>query len=175
MKFITNTAKIIDWDYEISILSNGTTLTYNEKSFNKNLPQFAELDRLWVEAGYRHNCDSIEWTNYFPRQELIDCFSKIVETNPWMVWFSKIRPGKMAPWHVDAHSRIEEILSLGTPVRYTCYVQDPHVGHVSIVEGHCIYKPNKGDIYQWPSYDSWHCGLNGGLADKYMFNFWGYQ
>jgi hypothetical protein len=175
MKIIRNCADIINWDYEISLLSDGHRLVYNDQSFNKNLPQFAKMDKIWQDAGYQYDTESIEWINYFPRKELIDQFSVIVDAKPWMVWFSKIRPGKMAPWHEDVHSKINEVLSLGTPVRFTCYIQDPHVGHVSIVENYCVYMPKKGDIYQWPSHDAWHCGMNGGLVDKYMFNFWGYR
>lgn len=174
MELIGNCSNEIDWDHEISILDNGVTLVYNDQSFDKSLPQFAEMDRVWREAGYEYNTESIEWTNYFPRKELIDVFSKIVGLEPWMVWFSKIRPGKMAPWHVDAHSKIDDLLAIGDPKRFTCYVQDPHYAHVSVVEDHCVHLPNKGDIYQWPSYESWHCGVNAGLSDKFMFNYWGF-
>jgi hypothetical protein len=174
MEFIGNCATQIDWDLELSRLDNGITLLYNEESFDKSLPQFAEMDRVWQDAGYQYNDTSIEWTNYFPDSDLVSTFSEIVQATPWMVWFSKIRPGKMAPWHVDAHSKINELLALGEPVRYTCYVQEPHHAHISVVEDHCVHLPNKGDIYKWPSYESWHCGVNAGLSNKFMFNYWGY-
>lgn len=180
MRLIGNTTNQIDWDSVIKNLKSydGNTLQYNSNSFNPSVPGFAEMDRVWQEAGYKYNDASIEWINYFPGSDfdesIVSVFSSIVNASPWMVWISRIRPGKMAPWHFDAHSNINEVLKLGTPVRFTCYIQDPHDGHVSIVADAAVYRPSKGSIYQWPSYDAWHCGLNGGLVDKYMFNFWGY-
>ena len=103
-----------------------------------------------------------------------DEFKNIVGAEPFMVWISRIKPGRMAPWHFDAHSRIHELEGKNI-VRYTCYIQKPSAGHVSIVGDHCLYKPKQGSIYLWDSYDDYHCGLNGGLRDKYMFNYWGYQ
>jgi hypothetical protein len=71
--------------------------------------------------------------------------------------------------------KIDELLLLGSPVRYTCYIQDGSDGHTSIVNNVAIYKAKKGDIYEWPQYDAWHAGGNCGLHDKFMFNFWGYK
>lgn len=181
MNLIGNTFNQIDWDSVITHLSNrdGNTLHYNITSFNPSIPGFAEMDKVWQQAGYKHNDPSIEWTNFFPgadfEQSVVDTFSKIVSATPWMVWISKIRPGRMAPWHFDAHTNFDEVKKLGTPIRFTCYIQDPQHGHISIVGNSAVYQPAKGSIYQWPSYDAWHCGMNGGLTDKYMFNFWGYQ
>jgi hypothetical protein len=81
----------------------------------------------------------------------------------------------MAPLHQDVHSKIDELLSLGSPIRYICYIQDGSDGHASIVNNIAIYKAKKGDIYEWPQYDAWHAGGNCGLHDKFMFNFWGYR
>lgn len=180
MKLIGNTQNLIDWNTVILSIKNrtGTTLTYNEQSFDKTISAFAKMDRVWQDAGYQYNDPSIEWTNFFPEvdfdQEVVNTFSQITQATPWMVWISRIRPGKMAPWHYDAHSKLDELLKLGNPVRYTCYIQEPHSGHISIVNDSAVYCPVKGSIYKWPSYDAWHCGMNGGLTDKYMFNYWGY-
>ena len=181
MDLIGNTATQIDWNTVIEHLKtrSGTTLYYNSTSFNPEMSGFTELDKIWQDAGYCYDSPSIEWTNYFPGidfdQTIVDTFTSIVQAKPWMVWISKIRPGKMAPWHFDAHTKIDEILSLGEPIRFTCYIQDPSHGHISIVDDQCVYRPAKGSIYKWPTYDAWHCGMNGGLTDKYMFNFWGYR
>jgi hypothetical protein len=180
MKLIGNTNSLINWDQIIDecLLSKGNKLIYNYNCF-PNTDDFKSLDEIWKNAGYAHNTDSIEWINYFPeknfQKEIVDTFHTIVNAKPWMVWISRIRPGKMAPWHYDAHQNIKELLNLGNPVRYTCYIQDPQPGHISIVDNSAIYHPIKGSIYQWPSYDAWHCGMNGGLVDKFMFNYWGYQ
>jgi len=175
-----NTLHLIDWDAVVDQCKDnpGNTLRYNKESFS-DTTVFGTLDATWQAAGYQYNDSTIEWTNYFPGKdfdnEVVNIFSGIVNAKPWMVWISKIRPGKMAPWHYDAHTKLNELLKLGTPVRYTCYIQDPHPGHVSIVGDQSVYLPAKGSIFKWSSYDAWHCGMNGGLADKYMFNFWGYQ
>lgn len=181
MNITGNCANQINWDSVILQLKNkkGNILRYNDKSFNPDLPGFKELDELWQQAGYFHDDPSIEWTNYFPGndfdQSVVDTFEKIVNAKPFMVWISKITPGQMAPWHFDAHSKIDELLKLGNPVRFTCYIQEPQHGHISIVGDSAVYRPAKGSIYQWPDYNAWHCGMNGGLTDKYMFNYWGYQ
>jgi hypothetical protein len=180
MILVGNTETLIDWNNVILDIINksGTSLRYNEQSFDKTIPAFADMDAVWQKAGYQYNDPSIEWINYFPgsdfNQEVVDVFKQLVMAEPWMVWISRIRPGKMAPWHYDAHSKLDELLSLGTPVRYTCYIQEPSPGHVSIVGDSAVYRPSKGSIYKWPNYNAWHCGLNGGLTDKYMFNYWGY-
>ena len=177
MKYIGNCADLIDWDLAVSKCQAGQTLTYNLNCF-PDTEGFKELDAIWQQAGFKYDDPAIEWTNYFAEefgQGVIDQFAKIVGATPWMVWISKIRPARMAPLHKDAHSKITELLQLGTPVRYTCYIQDPTDGHASIVDNVAIYKAKKGDIYEWPSYDAWHAGGNAGLKDKYMFNFWGYK
>jgi hypothetical protein len=179
MMIIGTTGSQIDWDKVIDQCdqSNGNILRYHPSCF-PNSNDFKELDAIWQEAGYFYDDPSIEWTNYFPgtdfAESVVPIFRDIVNAEPWMVWISKINPGQMAPWHFDAHSKINELLELGNPVRYTCYIQEPSNGHVSIVGTDCIYRPAKGSIYRWPSYDAWHAGINGGLTPKYMFNYWGY-
>lgn len=180
MKLIGNTDSFINWDEVIESIKArpGNALNYNDKSFDRRIDDFAKMDSIWQTAGYKYNDDAIEWINYFPVADfdnsIVETFEKLVRVKPWMVWISRIRPGRMAPWHIDVHSKIDELKSLGTPFRFTCYIQDPSPGHASIVEDTCVYMPKKGSIYQWPSYDAWHCGMNGGLTDKYMFNYWGY-
>jgi hypothetical protein len=179
MNLIKNTENLIDWNSVISDCQNsqGTVLTYSEKCF-PDTEDFRSLDNMWKTAGYEYNTSSIEWINYFPGknfdQSIVETFKNIVNVEPWMVWISRIRPGKMAPWHFDAHQNIAELLKLGKPMRYTCYIQEPSDGHISIVDQTAIYRPVKGSVYRWPSHDSWHCGMNGGLKDKFMFNYWGF-
>jgi hypothetical protein len=180
MKLIGNTLHLIDWDTVINTIKDrsGNTLKYNDSCFPKT-DDFDRLDKIWTKAGYLRNSEVVEWTNYFPGDDfdktVVDQFRNIVRAEPWMVWISRIRPGKMAPWHFDAHSKIKDLDKLGMPIRFTCYIQSPQPGHVSIVENSSVYMPDKGSIYQWPSHDAWHCGMNGGLEDKFMFNYWGYK
>lgn len=181
MKLISHTGDSIDWDLVIAQINQkpGTALRYNRETFDAELEGFGEMNRVWQLAGYTYNDPSIEWINYFPGSDfdntVVEQFENIVEAKPWMVWISKIRPGKMAPWHFDAHSRLNELLKLGQPVRYTCYIQEPHDGHISIVGQQAVYRPSKGSVYKWTNYSDWHAGMNGGLVDKFMFNYWGYK
>jgi hypothetical protein len=180
MKLIGTTGTLIDWNLVITQCEStvGNNILYTAESFPKS-KHFDEMDIVWKAAGYQYGDPTIEWTNFFPEanfnKTIVDTFESIVNATPWMVWISRIRPGKMAPWHFDAHSNIDELLTLGNPVRYTCYIQAPHDGHVSVVGDTAVYKPECGSIYEWPNYDAWHCGMNGGLVNKYMFNFWGFQ
>jgi len=179
MNLITNTGNLINWDIVVDKCksSNGTTMQYNYNCF-PDTPEFAALDQMWQQAGYTYNNPSIEWTNYFKEdfgEDVVDAFQKIVQAKPLMVWISKIRPGRMAPWHYDAHQNIDEFKKHGNLVRYTCYIQEPQHGHISIVGESSVYRPARGSVYQWLTYDDWHCGMNGGLTDKYMFNYWGAQ
>jgi hypothetical protein len=177
MKLIGHTLNLIDWDSVIAKCKNGTPLLYTEQAVPNN-EHFQQLDAIWQKAGYKYGDTTIEWINYFPDQfgkEVETIFAGIVNATPWMVWISCIRPGKMAPWHFDAHTNLAELNKLGKGIRYTCYIQEPHDGHISIVGNEAVYKPAKGSIYEWPNHDAWHCGMNGGLENKYMFNFWGYQ
>jgi hypothetical protein len=177
MKYIGNCSDKIDWNLAISKCLQGHTIKYDTNSF-PDMNSFKELDTLWQAAGYRHGDPAIEWINYFSDefgQDVVDQFADIVNSKPWMVWISRIKPARMAPLHTDAHSKIDELLALGNPVRFSCYIQDGNAGHASIVGNVAIYKATKGDIYEWPSYDAWHAGGNCGLQDKFMFNFWGYR
>lgn len=179
MKLIANTEDRINWNSVIlkCLESKGTTMIYDPSCF-PDTQEFRYLDELWQQAGYKYQDNNIEWINYFKEDfglDVVDTFENIVDVRPLMVWVSRIRPGKMAPWHFDAHKDIEHFKQKGELIRFTCYIQDPQHGHVSIVDNETVYRPAKGNIYQWPKYDAWHCGMNGGLTDKFMFNYWGYR
>jgi len=181
MKYIDNCSHLINWNSIIESVRNleGTRVTYTKEFFNVNLPGFKELDEIWQNAGFQYGEPSIEWINYFPDQfgnNIVEEFSNFINVKPWMVWISRINVGRMAPLHKDAHSKINELLLLGSPKRFTCFIENPKesFGHVSIVDDVCITKFKQGDIYEWPSYNSWHAGGNGGITDKFQFNFWGY-
>jgi hypothetical protein len=178
MKYIGNCKDIINWDSVLEEIKDkpGTVLHYNEQTFNKDLKGFDKMAFEWANAGYQINDAAIEWINYFPGGDFSisvqEQFQQIVDAEPFMVWISKIKPLRMAPWHFDAHTKIDELKDKNV-VRYTCYIQQPTPGQVSIVEDTCVYMPEQGSIYQWPSHESYHCGMNGGYTDKYMFNYWG--
>jgi hypothetical protein len=181
MRYIGNCSNKIDWNSVINTCRDipGVRMTYDLNCF-PDTDQFRELDKIWQGAGYKYGEPSIEWINYFPEQfgkEVVDSFAAIVNAKPWMVWISRINVGRMAPLHIDAHSKIDEVLLLGKPIRFTCFIEkrDDSLGHVSIVGDVAVSGANQGDIYEWPSYDAWHAGGNGGITDKFQFNFWGYR
>ena len=57
--------------------------------------------------------------------------------------------------------------------RYHCHISPPSDGHVLIVDDHCLYNQEQGNVYKWPSRKSWHAGANCGLVPKYTLNVWG--
>ena len=180
MKLVGNCNNIIDWDTVIdSIKDNpGTILHYNDKTYNKTIKGFDQMAKEWEEAGYQYDDPAIEWINYFPvsdfSKDVQDAFADMMDVKPFMVWISKIKPLRMAPWHFDAHTKIDTLKD-NTIIRYVCYIQKPSFGHASIVGDVAVYMPEQGSIYQWDNWDVYHCGMNGGYTDKYMFNFWGYR
>lgn len=182
MQLIGNTGDLIDWDKVIESIKHksGNLIRYNDYTFTPHFKGFSDMNKMWQDAGYTYDDPCIEWINYFPEEHFDGNISNIfrdlvnVKMQPFMVWISKIKPCRMAPWHFDAHKHIDYVMSIGKPIRYVCYIGKPADGHVSIVKDHFVYKPEQGSVYLWDNYNDFHCGLNGGLSDKYMFNYWGY-
>ena len=71
MKYISNTVNLIEWDDVINEIEDkpGTTLRYNEQTFNRELKGFDQLDSEWQTAGYKYNDPAREWINYFPHSD----------------------------------------------------------------------------------------------------------
>jgi len=86
-------------------------------------------------------------------------------------WISRILPGHMAPWHWDITDD-EKTLNKREIVRYHCHLGNPDPAHVLVVNDQCLHLQKPGSVYKWSSRTAWHCGLNGGLKPKYLFNFW---
>lgn len=176
MRLIGNTGNKIDWDSVVASLEN---ITAEPNSFKHYLndPAFQNLKKLWSQGPYIDG-DVVEWENFYPEDHfdtnIVSVFSEIVNAKPWMVWISRIPPGKMAPWHYDASSKLDRLLELGKPVRFTCYITNPSDGHISVVNNTALHRPDKGSIYKWINYQDWHCGVNAGFVNKYQFNYWGY-
>lgn len=180
MRLIGNCNDIINWDSVIQEIAPkpGTVLHYNDSTFDRTLPGFDKLALEWERAGYKLNDPAIEWINYFPGHDfdisIQNQFESIVKFKPFSAWISRIKPLRMAPWHFDAHSKITTIKDKNIK-RYVCYIEQPSSAHVSIVGDTVIYKPPQGSIYEWNDYNEYHCGMNGGYTDKYLFNYWGYD
>jgi len=137
-----------------------------------------ELAEMWKNAGYKtiHEGGNAGWDMYLPgtnfSEEIALQFANWLGlTNYTNVWISRIHPGKMAPWHWDVTDN-ETTLKGKEIVRYHCHMTEPEVGHVLIVDNHCLYNQQIGNTYQWDSRTSWHAGANCGMTPKYLFNFW---
>lgn len=170
MKFVAN-CSIIDWAQLIEQLTptEGKVLTYRLSG--------NDLDVQWQSAGYRHGDPAIEWIQYWSGDHfdvsITEEFGKWVSATPYYTFVSRIRVGKFIPFHADYMKNQEKIP--GTPVRYTCYMSGPTNGHLGLVENHVVYHAQVGDVWQWPSPNAQHSGVNIGDKDKWQFNFWGYR
>lgn len=170
MRYVGN-CYMIDWSKLIDRLQDveGKVLTYT--------PSGNELDEQWQKAGYKHNDPAIEWIQYWADRHfdksIADIFGEWVGAMPYYTFVSKIQVGKFIPLHKDTMKDQDQIP--GTPVRYTCYMSGPVLGHLSMVENTVISMPQVGDVYEWPSPSSQHAGVNIGDRNKWQFNFWGYK
>jgi hypothetical protein len=88
-------------------------------------------------------------------------------------WISMVKPGDVAPWHWDITDDEKTLNETKEFDRYHCHMSPPSDGHVLIVDQHCLYNQEQGNVYKWPSRKSWHAGANCGLVPKYTFNVWG--
>jgi len=138
--------------------------------------EYQKLFNLWGAAGY--NQDSIKWTNYYATDygyNIEKQFENILGVTHIRSWISRVDPGYTAPWHYDIDSNEEEYLKLGKLRRFVCFIGEPAVGHISIVENECFYNQANGNIYEWNNYRAWHAGANVGLLPKYQYNFLAYS
>jgi hypothetical protein len=154
----------------------GSRKAYGENFYINADGRFNPVINLWETAGYS-KIDVVEWINYYPEKDfdntVVTDFETFSNTTCARAWISMIRPGKMAPWHLDVDDNQEGYLKLGNLVRYTCHICTPSPGQVFMLDQEVFYCEEQGNTYQWPSYDSWHAGSNSGFTNKYMFNFLG--
>lgn len=126
-----------------------------------------------LAAGYG---DSVEFRHYYPSQhfslDFVTEFERIVNTTSLLCFVSEIRPGKCAPWHWDINPWLDTYPS-GQVVRYACFIDTPNPGQAFMIEDDCFYMEQQGNIYQYPSLNSWHAGFNAGLKTKFLFTFTG--
>jgi hypothetical protein len=168
----------INWDSIISNLplADGKANTPDKKFYSNTDGRFNNMIETWKQAGY-DQCDSVEWINYYPTQH----FSEDVITNfgSWAnatcarAWISRIRPGKMAPFHQDIDDQIETYLAQGELVRYSVLISKPSHGGIFLFYNKIYHLEPQGTVIKWDNYMDWHAGTNCGLTDKFMFHFLG--
>jgi len=94
-------------------------------------------------------------------------------------WISEVSVGTTVPAHVDDeevyHALERTKLPVEKLVRYHVHLSPPSYGAVFIVEDAVYHMANQGDVFQWPSADSIHLGLNGSSELKLTYHFMGYK
>lgn len=148
-----------------------------DKKFYLNLDgRFDEIINKWKSAGY-DKIDSVEWINYYPEvhfdKSVVDQFSNVVNLKCARCWISRIRPGKMAPYHQDIDDNIEKYLKLGPIERYSVFISPESVGSVFLLKDQAYHFQKQGTVIKWDDYLDWHAGTNCGFVDKFMFHFLG--
>lgn len=140
-------------------------------------PHFAKIIKQLDDANYDYN--SVDWIDYYPGVHFKDTCTKefgwIVNHKLCRAWISRVDPGKTAPWHWDVDDKEDEYLKLGKLKRWTCFITEPKVGHSLIIGDKGFFNTPMGTIYEWPTYQEWHCAANCGLEPQLLFHFLGYQ
>lgn len=144
----------------------------NNKFYQDHLLQ----KELAEKAGYNSG-SGIEFRHYYPKKhfdiDLAIQFAEIVRAKHIMSFVSEIRPGKCAPWHWDINPWQDEHEKSGSLVRFFCFIGEPKMGQVFMVENDCYHFEEQGSIYQYPQLDSWHAGANVGFDKKFLYTFTG--
>ena len=179
VRFIGNTKNIINWKEVVDSLKDQIPAYVGPRhSKNDNIEGIKKMSELWNNAGYELISDggNAGWDMFFPEtnfsSSIVEKFSEFVNIEPLSCWISRIHPGNMTPWHWDCNDREEEYSKLDT-ARFTCHISEPEAGHIVMIEDSCMYFQETGNVWKWPSRNSWHGGINCGLSDKYLFNFFG--
>lgn len=166
------------WDsiIETLLIQDGEPKTV-DGTFYKNLDgRFDEIITLWKSAGY-DKVSTVEWINYYPNNHfenlVVEEFEKFSNTKCARAWISRIRPGKSAPFHQDIDDNLDEYISQGELIRYSCFVSKPNPGALFILNDKVFHKEPQGNVWQWGHYLDWHAGTNCGFYDKFMYHYIG--
>ncbi len=145
--------------------------------FYRNLDgRFDSIINQWKQAGY-DQCDSVEWINYYPDSHynsiVAEKFSIWSNSKCARNWISRMRPGKMAPFHQDIDDNLEEYLAMGELVRFSVFISQPSPGGLFLLKEQVYHNEPQGKVIMWDDYLDWHAGVNCGLTDKFMFHYLG--
>ena len=168
----------IDWNQVIANLplDQGEIKSPSQQFYLNKDGRFNTMILSWKNAGY-DKLDSVEWINYYPEThfplQLINEFEKWSDTKCARSWISRIRPGKMAPFHQDIDDHIEEYLEKGELIRYSVFISSPSPGAVFLFKDKTFHLLPQGTVVRWDNYLDWHAGTNCGFADKFMFHYLG--
>jgi L-rhamnose mutarotase len=168
----------IDWNNLILglPLEQGDAKVPGKKFYQNTDGRFDEIINKWQLAGYESS-DSVEWINYYPvthfDNSVVDQLATAMGLSPARSWISRIRPGKMAPYHKDIDDNIEKYLQHGPIERYSIFISKPSLGAVFLLKDQIYHLQTQGTTIKWDNYMDWHAGVNCGFEDKFMFHFLG--
>ena len=134
----------------------------------------------WKHAGYK--ISNITWEDFYSHdypivRVLAEQFSQIFNAIPIYEKnvITRLRAGRIAPWHYDTLPDISDYKSKGELVRYVCFINDSTPGQTLTVGNTTVAHASVGDIYQWDSNYDWHAAANASMKHFYMFHFEGYR
>ena len=163
---------MIDWNQTIANLKDGKDITVDPRSWNMNNPEYAKMLKSWQDNNF--NTNSVKWTNYYDTKEIENELASRLHVTPLRSWISCVEPGYMTGYHYDIDDNEQEYLKLGEIKRFSVFMNDPKVGQLFILGSNYFYNQEQGTIISWLNYREWHNGINGSLANKYMFHLLGY-
>lgn len=168
---------MLDWDHIINNLKEGYEVTADLANWNLTTPGYSEIYQLWKDANF--NLSSVKWTNYYPGKHFDRSIESQVAEQLWISpvrsWISKIDPGYCAPWHWDVDDNEQEYMDNGQLFRYSVFIDNPHPGHIFVIDNETFTNQCKGTVIKWADYRAWHAGSNVGLAPKFMYHIIGYK
>jgi len=163
---------MIDWKMVIDNLKDGRVITVNPTNWNMDNPKYREMVELWESNNF--NTASVRWINYYDTKEIESKIADELSITPLRSWISCVEPGYMTGYHYDIDDNEQEYLSHGLLKRYTVFISEPAIGHVFILGKDYFINNSIGTVVKWKNHREWHCGMNGGLQNKYMFHILGY-
>lgn len=174
----------VDWQALVDDLVSQTPGTQAPLSGigYKDVNQLEEVSRpddwdatinLWEKAGYKNTLDggNSEWLMFYPGlnfdERIVEIYCDFLNVSGMNAcWISMIRPGMMAPWHIDQHE-----LKNQNKTRYHTHIGAPQMGHIFMMEDDYFINQPQGATYKWNDVYAWHAGINGGKTPKFMLNF----
>ena len=163
---------MINWLEIVNNLKDGQVVTVNPQRWNMDNPKYKEMVELWETNNF--NTASVRWINYYDTKSIELQLAQELGITPLRSWISCVEPGYMTGYHYDIDDNEQEYLSHGLLKRYTVFISQPAIGHVFILGKEYFINNSVGTIVKWENYREWHCGMNGGLSNKYMFHVIGH-
>jgi hypothetical protein len=164
----------ISWNDILNNLHNGKDILPNFDNWNLNNPHYMKIYDQWKENNF--NMQAVKWTNYYPEQfpKITEQISDIMGIQPLRSWISKIDPGYYAPWHFDVDEE-EELYASKNADRYSCFISQPKLGHVTIIGDELFSNTATGTFIKWNDRLAWHTSMCACMSPNYMFHLIAYR